>query len=107
MCLNRTQFLLKRVPFSMAVRQFFRGFLSTEELLPLTLQDICRTCPMNGSRESHDNLTPEDREKIEKCRKRYFGALLQSYLGKAGDQETDWLYSYLKKCEECNFHNRI
>jgi hypothetical protein len=58
---------------------------------------------MNSTRASHDNPTPQDNEKIDECRKQYFGALLQSYLGKAGDQEIDWLYSYLKKCEECNF----
>ncbi len=55
---NRIQFLLKRISFSNAMRQFFRGFLSTEELLPLTLQEICRTCPMDSSRESRDNLAP-------------------------------------------------
>ncbi|MFQ6122143.1 MAG: hypothetical protein ACE5LA_03680 [Dehalococcoidales bacterium] len=93
---KRTSILQKLRGF---LRGFFRGFLTTEELLPLTLEDICRVCPMTRGRGNHSS--PEVQEKMEQCRKRYFAALLQSFLGKPGDYETDWLYSYLKKCEGC------
>jgi len=98
---SRIIIMLKRIWSSTAVRGFFRGFLSTEKLLPLTLEDICQTCPMGSNRASHNNPVPQGNERIDECRKRYFAALLQSFLGKPGDYETDWLYSYLKKCEGC------
>lgn len=101
MPLTQIRNVLKRISLSRSLREFFRGFLSTEELLPLTLEDICRICPMSSSRGNTGNPEMQDNKKVDECRKRYFAALLQSYLGKPGDQETDWLYSYARKCEGC------
>jgi hypothetical protein len=95
---------LRQILSSTSLREFFRGFLSTEKWLALTLKDTCHACPASSRRAGRYDSVPQDDEKIEECRKRYFAALLQSYLGKPGDQETDWLYSYLRRCEECSFH---
>ena len=93
--------MLKRISLSTTLREFQRGFLSTKELLPLTLEDICRICPMSGIKGNSSNPELQDNKKIDQCRKRYFAALLQSYLGKPGERETDWLYSHLGRCEAC------
>jgi len=93
--------ILKRISLSATLREFQRGFLSTEELLPLTLEDICRICPMTSFGGNGDSPELQDDKKVDECRKRYFAALLQSYLGKPGERETDWLDSHLRKCEAC------
>lgn len=98
---------LKRVFSKESVKGYLRGFLSTEELLEITLEEICSACPMNRSAASHQKQVAPDREKINECRQRYFAALLQSYLGKPGSEETKWLYSYLKRCEECRFREHL
>lgn len=91
--------ILKRISLSKTLREFQRGFLSTEELLPLTIEDICRICPSFGGNGGSPEL--QEDKKVDECRKRYFAALLQSYLGKPGERETDWLDSHLRKCEAC------
>lgn len=48
-----------------------------------------------------DSPELQEDKKVNECRKRYFAALLQSYLGKPGERETDWLDSHLRKCEAC------
>ena len=87
--------ILKRISLS----AILRGFLSTEELLPLTIEDICRICPSFGGNGGSPEL--QDDKKVNECRKRYFAALLQSYLGKPGERETDWLDFHHRKCEAC------
>jgi hypothetical protein len=83
------------------LRNFLKGFLSTRGLLPLTIEDVCRVCPLSHDGKSGSEPDESVTEKVDRCRKRYFATLLQSYLGKPGDEETDWLYSHLKKCEAC------
>jgi hypothetical protein len=101
MALSQIPDRLKKNSAVSFLRNFLSEFLSTRELLPLTTDDICRVCPLN--RLGENGRTPDESavEKIDRCRKRYFATLLQSYLGKPGDEETDWLYSHLKKCEAC------
>ena len=99
---NRIRSIEKRIPSSQKIGHFFRGFFTTEKLLPLTLEDICQVCPAANGRGNNNN--PEIHEKVSQCRKRYFAALLYSFLGKPGGQESDWLYSYLEKCEGCYLH---
>jgi hypothetical protein len=93
--------MLKKSSAVSFLRDFMRGFLSTKELLPLTIEDVCRVCPLSRFDENGNGCDASALERIDTCRKRYFATLLQSYLGKPGDEETDWLYSHLKKCESC------
>ncbi len=93
--------ILKRISLSATLREFQREFLSTEKLLSLTIEDICRVCPMTNFRGNGGSPELQEDKKVDECRKRYFAALLQSYLGKPGERETDWLDSYLRKCEAC------
>lgn len=81
-----------------------RGFLSTEQLLPLTLDDICGACPLSSIGRNGREPEPINWEMVHESRKRHFAALLQSYLGKPGDEEIKRLYSYLRRCEEHYLH---
>jgi hypothetical protein len=85
------------------VRDFARGFLPENRYLEIMLEEICSQCPLNDDEKGPRNLSESVMERIDSCRKRYFGLILQSFAGKPGGGETDWLYSYLKRCEECLF----
>jgi hypothetical protein len=85
------------------MKDFVRGFLPTEELLEISLKEICLACPANHGVQDYHKLSVSDKKKLDACRKSFFAVLLQSYLGKPGNEETELLYSYLKKCEECLF----
>jgi hypothetical protein len=85
------------------VRDFVRGFLPENKYLEIMLEEICSQCPLNDDEKKPRNLSESVMERIDSCRKRYFGFILQSFVGKPGEKETDWLYSYLKRCEDCLF----
>jgi hypothetical protein len=91
----------KRIFNKEIVNDFTQEFLSTERYLDLKLQETCSACPLRDSTGNHRELSPSDRESLETCRMRYFELLLQSFLGSPGDEETKWLYSCLKRCEDC------
>lgn len=82
-------------------KDFIEEFLPRDRYLEIKLQEICSRCPLYGEGNGHSSISPSDRGNIDMCRRRYFGLLLESFIGKPGDRETDWLYSYLKKCEDC------
>lgn len=83
------------------VKDFAKEFLPRHRYLELKLEEICSKCPLHDNTRGHQNLSPSDREGLDTCRMRYFGLLLQSFVGKPGDEETKWLYSYLRRCEDC------
>lgn len=74
-------------------------FFSTQQLLPSTLDDICAACPLGSLEKNGSAPDPLDWETVRESRKRYFAALLQSYLGKPGDEEINRLQSYQWICE--------
>lgn len=81
-------------------REFSRSFLDPDRQLEIKLDEICSQCPAN-SFVPKDNTQTAGSEVIDNCRMQYFGQLLQSFVGRAGDDETRKLFSYLKKCEDC------
>jgi hypothetical protein len=83
------------------VKDFVQEFLPKDRHLELKLQEVCANCPLHDGTGNHRDLSPSAREDLGRCRMRYFGILLQSFLGSPGDEETEWLFSYLRKCEEC------
>jgi hypothetical protein len=74
--------------------------MSPEKALESRLDEICSNCPVNGNGYRNDSPSI-DTKNVDNCRMEYFGQLLQSFVGKPGDDETRKLYSLLKKCEEC------
>lgn len=91
----------RRVLNSEFVKAFTDEFLSRDRYLEIKLEEICSRCPLGDDGKRYSSVFPFDEENIEMCRRKYFGILLKSFIGKPGDTETDWLYSYLKKCESC------
>jgi hypothetical protein len=83
------------------VKDFVEEFLPKDRYLEIKLREICSQCPLYDKGKGHSSISPSDRGNIDMCRRRYFGLLLQSFVGKPGDEETIWLYSYLKRCEDC------
>jgi hypothetical protein len=83
------------------MKDFVEEFLPRDRYLEIKLQEICSQCPLSGDGRGHRGVSPSDRRDIDMCRRSYFGLLLQSFVGKPGEEETNWLYSYLKRCEDC------
>jgi hypothetical protein len=83
------------------VKDFVEEFLPRDRYLEIKLREICSQCPLCGDGKGHRGISPSDRRDIDTYRRSYFGLLLQSFVGKPGDEETNWLYSYLKRCEDC------
>jgi hypothetical protein len=107
---TRAAVCVKRLINRQTIKSFVQEFLPRDRYLEPKLQEICSECPLHGGIEVHRGLSPADEASLDGCRMRYFGLLLQSFAGKPGDEETEWLYSYLKKCEECllsNADNRL
>lgn len=92
---------VKRIFNKEMVKEFTQEFLPRDRYLELKLQEVCSKCPLHDDTRNHRDLSPSDRGSLDRCRMRYFGLLLQSFLGSPGDEETRWLYSYLKRCELC------
>jgi hypothetical protein len=87
----------KRLAKSNFIQDIRRELLPDEEYLEMKLKEICQQCPRNGGPDT-GNTNPQ---RITECRKRFFGVLLESFVGKPGDTETDYLYAYLESCEKC------
>ncbi len=81
-------------------KEFTRSFMDRDEYLELKLSEICSGCPLDRNSEYNDTSVL-DSKVIDDCRMEYFGQLLQSFVGRSGDDETRKLFSYFKKCEEC------
>jgi hypothetical protein len=94
---------IKRMFNREIVRDFVNEFLPRDKYLEIKLQEICSQCPLNDGEKGNRNFSEYIMDNIDTCRKRYFGLILRSFVGKPGDEETDRLYSYLKKCEDCLF----
>ena len=95
--------LFRRIFNNSFTREFTEGFMDPDDYLELKLKEICTGCPLgpdqNGNGRSVDS--PAGVKALDECRKQYFGRLLQSFVGRPGEDETEKLYSLLKKCEEC------
>jgi hypothetical protein len=81
-------------------RELAWGFMDCDKYLEHTLDEICSNCSLNNA-TAGDNISGLDLHAIDECRMKYFGKLLQSFVGRPGDDETTKLYTYLKKCEDC------
>jgi hypothetical protein len=81
-------------------REFARSFKDPDDYLELKLNEICSQCPFNQTKPDNNN-SGSNISIVDECRKEYFGQLLQSFVGRPGDDETIKLYSYLRKCEDC------
>lgn len=77
------------------------GFRDRDKYLEHILGEICAKCPLHNTSES-DNGSGLDLITIDACRMKYFEKLLESFVGRPGDDETIKLYSYLRKCEDCH-----
>jgi len=86
-------------------REFVRNFKDPDDYLELKLNEICSQCPLNKTTSDNNGSEP-DLSKVDECRMEYFGRLLQSFVGRSGDDETIKLYTYLRKCEDC-FDSKI
>lgn len=83
-------------------RDFARSFKNPDDSLELKLNEICSQCPFNQTKPGNNN-SGSNLSLVDECRKEYFGQLLQSFVGRPGDDETRKLFSYFRKCEECLF----
>lgn len=90
-----------RIWTSEALKGFRRGFLIDAERILLELGDVCQACPARQRQTNRKGAALPGSEQVDAYRKRYFAILLHSYVGKAGSDEIDRLYSQLKTCEEC------
>jgi hypothetical protein len=98
---NKVAGITKRAFNRKSVKDFIYEFLPRDRYLEIKLREICSQCPLYGDGKRHRRVSNSDRENIDMCRRRYFGLLLQSFVGKPRDEETNWLYSCLKRCEDC------
>ncbi|MBN2074204.1 MAG: hypothetical protein JW762_01500 [Dehalococcoidales bacterium] len=92
--------LLKPLFVNGFTREFTRSFMDPDVNLELQLNEICSNCPLHTT-AADDNGSGLDLIAVDVCRMKYFGQLLQSFVGRPGDDETIKLYAYLKKCEDC------
>jgi hypothetical protein len=83
-------------------REFAQSFKDPDDALESKLDEICSQCPFNRTRPDNNGSGP-DLSIVNECRKEYFGQLLQSFVGRPGDDETKKLFSYFRKCEKCLF----
>lgn len=81
-------------------REFAQSFQDPDDYLELKLNEICSRCPLDKTRLENNNSGSE-LNLVDECRMEYFGRLLQSFVGRPGEDETRKLFSYFKKCEEC------
>lgn len=81
-------------------REFFRGFMDPDKLLETRLDEICSRCPL-GTAVKKNGIPDFDLQVVDNCRMEFFGQLLQSFVGRPGDDETRKLFTCLKKCEDC------
>ena len=81
-------------------REFTRSFMDPDVSLELQLNEICSNCPLHTT-TGDDNGSGLDMIAVDVCRREYFGQLLQSFVGRPGDDETMKLFAYLRKCEDC------
>jgi hypothetical protein len=93
---------IKRTLDTKIVKDLVKELLPRDRYLEIKLSEICSQCPLGKDKKGHQSSPLSDSETIDICRKRYFGFLLQSFVGKPGNEETNWLYSYLKRCEDCS-----
>ncbi len=84
-----------------AVKEFFQEFLPGDRCLEVKLEEICSRCPLSKDSQGQREFSPQELAGLDECRMDYFGVLLQSFLGRPGDEETEQLYRYLKLCEGC------
>jgi hypothetical protein len=81
-------------------KELMWSFIDRDKYLEHTLDEICMNCSLHNTSPG-DNGSEDDLIVIDECRMKYFGKLLQSFVGRPGDDETIKLFSYLKKCEDC------
>jgi hypothetical protein len=91
---------LKPLFVNNVTREFVQSFKAPDDYLELKLNEICSRCPLCKS-TSDNSGSRSIQSRVDKCRMEYFGQLLQSFVGRPGDDETIKLYTYLRKCEDC------
>ena len=98
---NKVAGITKRAFNEKSLKDFIYEFLPRDRYLKIKLREICSQCPLYDDGKGHRGVSTSSMGNIDMCRRRYFGLLLQSFVGKPGEEETNWLYSYLNKCEDC------
>ena len=91
----------KRIINNKVIKEIVMEMLPREVYLQQQLKEICVKCPLREGKKEYQKFTLIDWEDLDICRMQYFEHLLQSFVGHPGSEETKWLYSFLKICEEC------